>query len=302
MVVAGRLELGRVLLVLVAQLLDVLVAEQRVLVEVHLGVEGQHPAVAGDHQRVDLDQAGIEVGEGAVHGQHQLDRRRHLPALEAEAEGELAGVERQHADGRVEADLEDLLRALARHLLDLHAAFGRGDHGDAAARPVDQHAEIQLAPDVGPVLDVDALDLLALRPGLRGDQPHAEHRLGRLLGLVDGLHHLDAAALAAAAGVDLRLDHPNRAAQLAGHVLRFLRGVGDDAARHRDAVFRQQALGLILVDVHGSLTTTARNRSAVGSGLRFSSLAASPRPSPRIRSERGSGRTRGNHEALTSSD
>ena len=47
-VVARRLELGRVFLVLVAQLFDVLVAEQRVVVEVHLGVERDQLAGAGD--------------------------------------------------------------------------------------------------------------------------------------------------------------------------------------------------------------------------------------------------------------
>ena len=65
-IVLAGLELGRVLLVLVAQLRDVLVAEQRVVVEVHLGVERDHVAGAGDDQRIDLDMRGIEFDEGAV--------------------------------------------------------------------------------------------------------------------------------------------------------------------------------------------------------------------------------------------
>jgi hypothetical protein len=37
------------------------VAEERVVVEVHLGVERHHVAVAGDHQRVDLRERGVGV-------------------------------------------------------------------------------------------------------------------------------------------------------------------------------------------------------------------------------------------------
>ena len=54
------------LLVGVAQLFDVLVAEQGVVVEVHLGVEGDDVTRAGHDQRVDLDDRGVEVDEGLV--------------------------------------------------------------------------------------------------------------------------------------------------------------------------------------------------------------------------------------------
>ena len=47
---------------------------------------------------------------------------------------------------------------------------------------------------------------MALRAGLVRDELHAEDLLGVLLGLVDGPRDLHAAALAAAAGVNLRLD------------------------------------------------------------------------------------------------
>ncbi len=69
-------ELGRVLLVLVAQRLDVRVAEERVVVEAHLGVERDQLAGAGDDQRVDLDDRGVELAEGAVERGHELDDRR----------------------------------------------------------------------------------------------------------------------------------------------------------------------------------------------------------------------------------
>ena len=89
--------------------------------------------------------------------------------------------------------------------------------------------QVALALDVAAFLDVDALDFLAGRAGLLGDELHAEHLLGGREHLVDRLDHLDAAALAAAAGVDLRLDHPDRAAQLLRLGFRLRRGVGDVA-------------------------------------------------------------------------
>jgi hypothetical protein len=61
---------------------------------------------------------------------------------------------------------------------------------------------------------------LALRAGLVRDQLHAENVLGVQFGVLAGAGHLDAAALAAASGVNLRLDHHAACAlgkQLAGH-------------------------------------------------------------------------------------
>ena len=73
---------------------------------------------------------------------------------------------------------------------------------------------------------------------------------GELLGLVGRLGELDAAALAAAAGVDLRLDDDDAAAEPRGD-LAGLGGVERDlAARHGHAVAREDRFGLILVDFH----------------------------------------------------
>src|SRR6185295_4123694 len=63
---------------------------------------------------------------------------------------------------------------------------------------------------------------------------------------------LDAAALAAAAGVDLGLDHPDLAAQFISRLDGFLDGKTRHAARRGDAVLAQHFLGLILVNLHGT--------------------------------------------------
>ena len=116
---------------------------------------------------------------------------------------------------RIDRDGDDLLRRVVRDLLDVHAAFGRGDDRDARGLAVDQHREIELLLDRRAVLDVEPVDLLALRAGLVRDERRAEQALCLLLDVLDRLDHLDAAGLAAPAGVDLRLHDPDRAAELA---------------------------------------------------------------------------------------
>ena len=52
---------------------------------------------------------------------------------------------------------------VVRDLLDVHAAFGRDDEGDARGGAVDEAGEIEFAGDAGAFLDIEAVDDLALR-------------------------------------------------------------------------------------------------------------------------------------------
>src|SRR5206468_9575627 len=63
---------------------------------------------------------------------------------------------------------------------------------------------------------------------------------------------LDAAALAAPAGMDLRLDDPRLATELARRVFGLGHGKARNASRRRHAVLAQYFLTLILVNVHVS--------------------------------------------------
>ena len=71
-----RLDLRRVLLVEVAHLDDVRMAEQRVAVEVELRVERDHLAVAGEDQRIDLGERRVGLVEHLVQALEQLARLR----------------------------------------------------------------------------------------------------------------------------------------------------------------------------------------------------------------------------------
>ncbi len=96
-------------------------------------------------------------------------------------------------------------------------------HRDLAARSISD-AEVELALDLQPFLDQDAADLLAGGARLIGDELHADHVLRRRLRPSVGvLDDLDAAALAAATGVNLRFDDDHAAAEAVGDLAGFRR-------------------------------------------------------------------------------
>ena len=109
--------------------------------------------------------------------------------------------------------------------------------------------------------------------GLLGDQRAAEHGLGGGDDLLERAGEADAAlvagvglhevALAAAAGMDLRLDHPEPAAKLLRRLLRIRRREDGYAARDRRAEFAQDRLGLVFVDVHLAAVPSARAPEAM---------------------------------------
>src|SRR5262249_35590227 len=109
---------------------------------------------------------------------------------------------------------------------------------------------------------VELLHDAAFGPRLRRDQRLAEQALRHLLRVVGRAHELDTAGLAAAAGVDLRLDDGEPAAEVGERLLRLVGRVDRDALRHRHAVARQHFLGLVLVDVHGRGRRAKRVASA----------------------------------------
>ena len=138
-------------------------------------------------------------------------------------------------------------------LLDLHAAALRGDDANALGLTIEHVAEIELAIERLGHLDVDALHGLAFGAGLDGDQALAEQVRRRIAHLVIGLAQLDAASLAARAGMDLSLHRPAPAAKLGRGINRLIRAEGDGAFGNRHAEARQQFLGLVLVNVHSLL-------------------------------------------------
>jgi hypothetical protein len=172
------LDLLRVLLGEVAQGDDFGVAEEGVVVEADLGVEGEDASVAGGDEGVDLDERAVEFPPALVEGLDELAGGLELVALEAEAEGDLPGLETLETDGGVDEDLGDLLGGLLGDLLDLNAALGGGDDDGAGGAAVEEDGEVVLLLDGDGLGEVDGVDLAAGGTGLDGDEGVAEHVLG----------------------------------------------------------------------------------------------------------------------------
>jgi hypothetical protein len=182
-----------------------------------------------------------------------MNRTANLRGREAELECQLARLVALQADRRIDVLLEDLVGRIVRDLFDIHAAMLRGHEHHLGRRTVQHQAEIEFAVDGRTGFNQQALHLLPGGAGLVRDELHTQNLLGILVGLFDGLGQLDAAALAATAGVDLRFDDDDRVAsreQRLGGVVGLFDGGGHLAAGHGDAVFAEDFLGLVLVDFH----------------------------------------------------
>ena len=164
------------------------------------------------------------------------------------------------AGGGIDREGHDLLGRVVRDVLDVDAAFGRDDEGDARGLAVDQERKVELLVDVGAVLDVEAVDLLAGGAGLDRHEGGAQHLLGELGDFRGRLGDADAAlvagrsflelALAAAAGMDLALHHIDRAGQRLGGGFRVARFKDRNALGDRHAELTQQRFGLIFMNIH----------------------------------------------------
>src|SRR6185369_16192057 len=263
----ARLDLGRVLLVEVAVGGDLGVTVDRVGVKVELGVERLDPRRAAvlaafEDQRVDLGKRRVGLHVARVEALEDVDRLRLRLLRDAHSARELARGFVAEARERVDEDADDLLRRLVRDLLDVHAAFARAHHCDLLRRAVGEDGEVVLLLDVGAFLDQEAPHLLPLRPGLVGDELHAEDLAGELRHLGLRARELDAAALAATAGVDLRLDDPDGAAELLRRLGRFADTECGIAARHGDAESGKDLLALVFVDLHRGSTAESGGEPA----------------------------------------
>ncbi len=173
-----------------------------------------------------------------------------LRALEPEAERERPAVRALQPRGRVDLDADDLFGRLRRDFLDVHAARRGRDERNAPGIAVEQQAQIEFALDLRAGFDVDLVDGQPFGARLLRGEPRAEHAGRGRRDVGDRLRELDAARLAAPAGVDLRLDDPDPAAQPARGVRSFFRGRGDETGGHGDAVADEELLGLVFVQVH----------------------------------------------------
>ena len=155
---------------------------------------------------------------------------------------------RSDALERVDADAGQGLGALDGEGLDVHAALARAHRQVLALGAVQEDGEVVLGVQVDAVGDEDGAHRVAL-------DVHAQDVAGAGLGLLSGAGELDAAGLAAAAGLDLGLDDHQLASRVEEGLrgaARLLRGCGHGAVEHGDAVLTEQVPGLVFVQIHAA--------------------------------------------------
>src|ERR1700761_2490224 len=131
---------------------------------------------------------------------------------------------RHHTGRRVDRESMYFLRRLVRHFFDIHAAFGRYNESNAGSGAIDECGKIEFALDSRAFLDIEPVDLLACRARLYRNKRPPKHFACEGFDLLDRACEPHAAfvarflllefAFAAAAGMDLALDDPERAAKL----------------------------------------------------------------------------------------
>ena len=165
--------------------------------------------VAGENQWIDFRQRGIGFDERLIQAMHELARLRDGGIGHANFVGDVICLGIGQTAVRIDGDLVNLVRRMLGNLFDFHAAFGTGHQRDALRGAVDHHADVQFLADVGAFLDQQTFHQPPFRSGLVSHQGHAQDILGIVVHFLQRLGYFDAAALAAAAGVNLRLDHPD---------------------------------------------------------------------------------------------
>jgi hypothetical protein len=177
------------------------VTEQRVRIDVDLGVEREQGCLPRHDQRVDLDEAQVLLDVEAIERRGERLELSDDRALELETEGEVAHLIPLQSRRRVDVDAQNLLGGRGRDLLDLHAS-GLGGHDDVGrAGAVERDREVELALDGRRLLDEYRAHQDALGRSLGRLELHAENLARGAFGPVRVIGHLDAPGLAAPSGV-----------------------------------------------------------------------------------------------------
>ena len=225
-------------------------AEEGVVIQIDLGVEGEQPATSSENEGIDLGQRGVALAERGVKALRDAGKSGPQARRQIEERGEIAHLVVAQAQERIDGAPGDLARVTTSHLFDVDPALARGHEDGAPGGPVDDQTQVELAGDFRGLFDQEPGDREAV-------DRQAEHRRCYLGGLAGRGRHADAASLATPPYQHLGL-HSDGSTQAPRYLGGLLRPYRHRSSRNRDAISGQDRLRLEFVQLHrASLCTQA---------------------------------------------
>ena len=102
---------------------NIFLAKECVAVEVHFSVEGQHLAVLGENQRIDLRQRSVALIKGAIEPLHGADEFAGELGGNPQGKSDAPALKRRQTDHRIDGLFEDFFRMFFGDVFDLDAAL-----------------------------------------------------------------------------------------------------------------------------------------------------------------------------------
>src|SRR4051812_22692042 len=100
----------------VAQIAKIRMPEERVVVEVDLGIEREDATIAGSDQRIDFDERSVGLDVSLVKSEQDLDGVSGFLRAESEPERDFVGLKRLKSDTGIDVLLEKFLGSLSGDL------------------------------------------------------------------------------------------------------------------------------------------------------------------------------------------
>ena len=237
---------------------QLLLAADRLVLHLHVGVEGDEAAVGQLGQGVDLGEGHVVIAEEA--GEAGEDRRRavELGARHPGRGDRLLGLEVGDRQQVGEVPASDVVGMARGDLLDVDAAHVAEQHQRALRGPVPDDPGVVLLLDLGLGIDQHPARHVAVDLQL-------QDRLGVLGGLLRRVGELDAAGLHPPPAQHLRLDH-HRPADLLGDLAGLVGARAEAVPGDRDSGQLDDLSCLVLEEAHQRRGTLSKGSHARGEG------------------------------------